>query len=139
MVLNAPFVGSALSALGHHEVALYIVSAVGPTMLLPSARSVEGLYCIVSVRRQHKLAARLFQCDYLTCAVKEPRWPHRVALPVYVREGCGPEVPGLVAGVVHFYAAARLQAAHRSVSCVLSAYYRYAAKCKNLVRYHSCC
>lgn len=137
-VLNAPFVGSALNSLAHEELPLYIVSVVGPAMLLPSARGGEGLYCIMNLRRQHRVAASLFQGDYLTCAVKECQWPHRVSLPVYVGEGCGSEVPGLVAGVMHFYGTARLQAAHQVLTGLLTAYYHYAVKCHISVLCHSC-
>lgn len=138
VVLNAPFVGSALSALGCHEVPLYVVSVLGPAVAVPNARGTEGAYCIVSVRRQHRVAASLFQCDYLTCAVKDWQWPHRVSVPVYV-QGCrSSEMHALTVGVVRLYAAARMQAARQDLAALLSSYYHYAVKCNILALYHSC-
>ena len=129
VVLNAHFVASALCGLGDHEVPLYVVSVAYPTASLPREGGSSGLYCIVNLRCQHRLAAALFQRDFVTCAVTDVAWPYRLALPVYVQGCTAPVSCAVTAAVVRAVAAARLLAARRALACLLADYYVYAVKC----------
>lgn len=135
-VVNLHFVLSALSGLGGHGVPLYVVSEARPSLAVPGQG--QGVYCMVSLRVQHRLAAALFQRDHLTCAVSDVGWPYRLALPVFV-QACTPVVErATTASVVRTYGAASMLAARRVLADSLSAYYRYVDKCTSFLLYHLC-
>lgn len=135
-VTNLHFVLSALSGLGGCEVPLYVISEARPSLAMPGRG--QGVYCMASLRVQHRLAAALFQRDHLTCAVSDVGWPYRLALPVYV-QGCTPALEHAVtAALLRTYGVASMVAARRALADSLSAYYRYVDKCTSFLLYHSC-
>jgi hypothetical protein len=70
-VVNLHFVASALQGLAVCGVPLYYVRGPRVCRELPQHRAQGGLYCVASLRQQHRLAVALFQRDYATCAVAD--------------------------------------------------------------------
>lgn len=128
---------SAVGGLGEQEVPLYVVSVARPVVLVPNDDCSDGVYCLASVRHQHRLAAALFQRDFVTCAVLDARWPYRLALPVYVQGCTGAGTHALTVVVVQAFAALRVSAVQRALSRLLADYYAYVGKCTSLVLYLS--